>query len=96
MQSFLSSMRRRFWLGALLALGSSVVTVGAQTGAWPNKPIRIVVAFPPGGLTDAYARMYAEQLTAKLGVQWSKTSLVLAPSLASTRWPSLRRMDTPC
>ncbi len=34
---------------------------------WPNKPIRIVVAFPPGGLTDAYARMYAEQLTAALG-----------------------------
>jgi tripartite-type tricarboxylate transporter receptor subunit TctC len=68
MHSILSSMRRRFWLGALLALGSSAVTVGAQTGTWPNKPIRIVVAFPPGGLTDAYARMYAEQLTAKLGV----------------------------
>ena len=68
MNSILSSMRRRFWLGAILALGSSAVTVGAQTGTWPNKPIRIVVAFPPGGLTDAYARMYAEQLTAKLGV----------------------------
>lgn len=39
----------------------------AQTSKWPNKPIRIVVAFPPGGLTDAYARMYAEQLTTKLG-----------------------------
>ena len=68
MHSILSSMRRRFWLGALLVLGSSAVTVGAQTGTWPDKPIRIVVAFPPGGLTDAYARMYAEQLTAKLGV----------------------------
>ena len=40
----------------------------AQSGKWPQKPIRIVVAFPPGGLTDAYARMYAEQLSAKLGV----------------------------
>ncbi len=37
-------------------------------GDWPNKPIRIVVAFPPGGLTDAYARLYAEHLTAKFGV----------------------------
>jgi tripartite-type tricarboxylate transporter receptor subunit TctC len=39
----------------------------ANASKWPNKPIRIVVAFPPGGLTDAYARMYAEQLTAALG-----------------------------
>jgi tripartite-type tricarboxylate transporter receptor subunit TctC len=37
-------------------------------GSWPNKAIRIVVAFPPGGLTDAYARLYAEHLTAKFGV----------------------------
>ena len=59
MQSFLSSMRRRVVLGAVLALGCSAFTVGAQTGAWPNKTIKIVVAFPPGGLTDAYARMYA-------------------------------------
>ena len=41
---------------------------GAQTSKWPVKPIRIVVTFPPGGLTDAYARMYAEQITASLGV----------------------------
>ena len=40
----------------------------AQADKWPSKTIRIVVAFPPGGLTDAYARMYAEQLTAKFGV----------------------------
>ena len=40
----------------------------AQSAPWPTKAIRIVVAFPPGGLTDAYARMYAEQLTAQLGV----------------------------
>ena len=39
-----------------------------KTPKWPAKPIRIVVAFPPGGLTDAYARLYAEQLTAALGV----------------------------
>ncbi|MFM8609475.1 MAG: Bug family tripartite tricarboxylate transporter substrate binding protein [Burkholderiaceae bacterium] len=50
--------------------GSAWAQSGAQAGAgkWPAKPIRIVVAFPPGGLTDAYARMYAEHLTAQLGV----------------------------
>jgi tripartite-type tricarboxylate transporter receptor subunit TctC len=34
---------------------------------WPAKPVRILVGFPPGGLTDAYARQYAEFLQAKTG-----------------------------
>ncbi len=61
--------RRRF-LATTTALGASALVPDAMAQApkWPNKPIRIVVAFPPGGLTDAYARMYAEQLTAKFGV----------------------------
>ena len=65
------------WAGAAAA-SAALPTAHAQTseikpaapsaGGWPNKPIRIVVAFPPGGLTDAYARLYAEHLTAKFGV----------------------------
>ena len=53
-----------------LAVTISSVALGqarVSSASWPSKPIRIVVAFPPGGLTDAYARMYAEQLTTKLG-----------------------------
>ena len=52
---------------ALMVAGSVQGQSAAKPAAWPVKPIRIIVAFPPGGLTDAYARMYAEQLTAKLG-----------------------------
>ena len=48
----------------LVAAGTSL----AQSAPWPVKPIRIVVAFPPGGLTDAYARNYGEYLSGKLGV----------------------------
>ena len=66
---------RRQFLSAAAALGSAALLPEAAAQAakagkaekWPSKPIRIVVAFPPGGLTDAYARMYAEQLTARLG-----------------------------
>lgn len=39
----------------------------AAQAAWPNRPVRVVVPFPPGGLTDAYARMYCEQLARKFG-----------------------------
>lgn len=61
---------RRDFIAAAAALGSAAIAPGAfaQSTKWPTKPIRIIVAFPPGGLTDAYARLYAEQLTAKLGV----------------------------
>ena len=50
-----------------LALGAAGSTL-AQEAKWPSKPIRIVVAFPPGGLTDAIARNYGEHLSGKLGV----------------------------
>jgi tripartite-type tricarboxylate transporter receptor subunit TctC len=62
------SIQRRTLLSAMA--GSALVPSAAfsQGAKYPNKPIRIVVAFPPGGLTDAYARMYAEQLTAKFGI----------------------------
>ncbi|MEY4027250.1 MAG: hypothetical protein RLZZ329_970, partial [Pseudomonadota bacterium] len=54
---------------ATTALGSSALLSSAWAQAkWPAKPIRIIVAFPPGGLTDALARSYGEHLSAKLGV----------------------------
>ncbi len=64
-----SESTRRSFLATTAGLGAAALVPAAmaQTSKWPAKQIRIVVAFPPGGLTDAYARMYAEQLTAALG-----------------------------
>ena len=62
------SRREFIAASASLGLGAVAPHALAQPAKWPTKQIRIVVAFPPGGLTDSYARMYAEQLTAKFGV----------------------------
>lgn len=63
-------LSRRQFIATAAAVSASTLVPNAlaQIAKWPTKQIRIVVAFPPGGLTDAYARMYAEQLTAKFGV----------------------------
>ena len=39
----------------------------AYAQSWPQKPIRVIVPFPPGGVTDAIARITAEWLTPRLG-----------------------------
>ena len=64
--------RRRVLAALAVGVASSPLAWAQSSSAastWPNaRPIRIVVAFPPGGLTDAYARLYAEQLSAQLGI----------------------------
>ena len=39
----------------------------ARAAAWPNKPVRIVVAYPPGGPVDTQARLIAPRLEARWG-----------------------------
>jgi tripartite-type tricarboxylate transporter receptor subunit TctC len=61
--------RRQALRSAALLTAMAFPTAGqAQNGAWPNRPIRIVVPFPAGGTTDLLARVLAEPLQKQLGV----------------------------
>ena len=60
---------RRTLLCATAALSSllALAPVAAQAQAWPNKPVRWVVAYPAGGGSDFLARQLAPQLGKQLG-----------------------------
>jgi len=59
-------MKPLAWLAALAALVVIPLSAAAQTD-WPQKPITLVVPYPPGGVNDAVARGYANKLALELG-----------------------------
>ncbi|WP_296354354.1 tripartite tricarboxylate transporter substrate binding protein [Ramlibacter sp.] len=59
---------RRTAMLAVPALLAGLGTVRAQP-AWPTRPIRWVVGYPPGGITDVMARLMAQKVGADIGQQ---------------------------
>lgn len=57
---------RRRWLAAALTLPA--LRDAAAQSQWPMPGLRIVVVYPPGGLSDGVARALADRLTMTLGV----------------------------
>ena len=60
----MNGLTRRATLGAAAALA---LTQGARAQAYPNKPIRILVPFPAGGIVDIVTRALADPMQADLG-----------------------------
>jgi len=66
-------MHRRHVLSVLamaaMAGGSLVLPAEAQT-AWPEKPVKVIVPYAPGGATDAIARPWCDELSKAFGQQF--------------------------
>ena len=69
MSSYISLTSRRQHLLALTALGTS--WVGSQPTlaqpAWPTKPVKMIIPFPPGQATDIFGRAFADRLAQMWG-----------------------------
>ncbi len=60
--------RRDALLAAVAGLGVAVLpTATLAQDTWPNRPLRLIVPFPPGGGSDTFARILAQTLTERLG-----------------------------
>ncbi|SCU76866.1 putative Bug-like extracytoplasmic solute binding receptor, TTT family [Cupriavidus necator] len=73
-------------LAAATALGLGYASTGiAAGGAYPVKPVRVIVPYLPGGITDSVARLVARQMSAELGQPFIVENRAGADSLIGTR-----------
>lgn len=54
----------------IVLLGTAFLAGHVNAQTYPNRPVRVVVAYPPGGPTDLIARLIAQKLSESMGQQF--------------------------
>lgn len=60
-------MNRKNFVRTLLATALLGASAMAMAQAWPNRPVKMIIPFPPGGTLDTVGRMLAQKLTEQTG-----------------------------
>ena len=63
-------LHMKFTIAFICGLLSLVLTAPANAQSYPNKPVRVVVPYPPGGPTDIVARVLFQQVSEATGQQF--------------------------
>lgn len=63
-------MKRRTLIAVTAASIAALATPTIAQTSWPERPVRIIVSFPPGGSSDLVARLLSEKLSVSLGQQF--------------------------
>ncbi len=84
-------MQRRQLIQA--AAASLAAPAAWAQGSWPNGPVRIIVGFPPGGGTDALARVVGQKLTTMWGQQVNVENKAGAAGLLAAEYVAQQPSD---
>ena len=85
-------MRLRSWLGVMLMAAVVAVNAAAWAQNYPDRPVRILIAFPGGGTIDTLGRILAQKLTEAWG---QNVVIENRPGAAAISVPRPRRSPRP-
>ena len=75
-------MNRSAFVAAVVAAVLLPFACLAQTD-WPNKPVTFIVPYPPGGLNDAVARVFADRKSRERSCKALVTTVLMSRSVRS-------------
>jgi tripartite-type tricarboxylate transporter receptor subunit TctC len=84
-------MTTAFRLAAALVVLLCAVPCHAQSGSagadgYPNRPVRVLLPFPPGGVVDVMGRLLAQKLSDRLGQNFYVENHGAAAAISALRW----------